>query len=61
VIDAGGGVRYWLAPGQAARADGFVPAARAPTWFARMGNALSLLGAAVVFVSGLVAMRAKRR
>lgn len=60
VIDAGGGVRYWLAPGQAARADGFVPAARAPTWFARMGNALSLLWAVVVLVSGLVATRAKR-
>ena len=61
VIDAGGAVRYWLAPGQAARADGQVPAARPPTWFAQVGNGLSLLWAVVVLVSGLVATRTKRR
>jgi len=61
VIDAGGGVRQWLAPGMAARVDGHVPAARAPTLFARLGNILSLAWAVVVLVSGLVATRRKHR
>ena len=61
VIDAGGGVRQWLAPGQAARVDGHVPAVRAPTLFARWGNMLSLGWAVVVLMSGLVAMRRKPR
>ncbi len=61
VIDAGGGVRYWLARGIAARADGHVPAARAPTLFARWGNLLSLLWALAVLVTALVATRRKHR
>ena len=61
VIDAGGGVRQWLAPGMAARVDGHVPAARAPTLFARLGNILSLALAVVLLVSGLVATRRKHR
>jgi apolipoprotein N-acyltransferase len=61
VIDAGGGVRQWLAHGATARADGHVPAARAPTLFAHFGNILSLAWAVVVLVSGLVATRRKGR
>jgi apolipoprotein N-acyltransferase len=57
VIDAGGGVRQWLARGRAGRVDGHVPAARAPTLFARLGNMLSLAWGLVVLVSGLVATR----
>jgi len=61
VIDAGGGVRQWLARRVAARADGHVPAPRAPTLFARFGNMLSLAWSVVVLVSGLVATRRKAR
>jgi apolipoprotein N-acyltransferase len=61
VIDAGGGVRQWLAPGTAARIDGPVPAARTATPFARFGNMASLAWSVVVLVSALVAMQRKRR
>ena len=61
IIDAGGGVRHWLARGVAARVDGFVPAARAPRPFARFGNILSLAWSVVVLVSGLVATQRKQR
>ncbi|KUR78309.1 acyltransferase [Novosphingobium sp. FSW06-99] len=61
IIDAGGGVRHWLARGVTARVDGFVPAARVPTPFARFGNILSLAWSVVVLVSGLVATQRKQR
>jgi apolipoprotein N-acyltransferase len=61
VIDAGGGVRQSIAHGLSARIDGFVPRARAPTLFARLGNYLSLGWCVVVLVSGLVATRRKAR
>jgi apolipoprotein N-acyltransferase len=61
VIDAGGGVRRFIPHGTAARIDGFVPIARAPTLFARFGNILSLAWAVVVCVCGLVATRRKAR
>lgn len=61
VIDPGGGVRQAIAHGVAARVDGFVPQARAPTVFARLGNILSLGWAVVVLVCGLVATRRKSR
>ncbi len=61
VIDAGGAVRQSIGHAAAARVDGFVPAARAPTLFARMGNILSLGWAVVVLVAGLVATRRKAR
>ncbi len=61
VIDAGGVVRQWLPSGRAGRLDGQVPAARAPTLFAMLGNGLSLGWAIVVLVTGLVATRRKAR
>jgi apolipoprotein N-acyltransferase len=45
----------------AARAVGGVPAARAPTLFARAGNMLSLGWGLVVLLTALVATRRKHR
>ena len=50
-------VRHYLGMGELGRVDGHVPAARPPTPFARLGNALALGWAAVFLVLGLVAMR----
>jgi len=61
VIDAGGGVRQFIARGTAARVDGRVPLALPPTLFARFGNMLSLVWAVVVLLSALVATRRKAR
>lgn len=57
VIDAGGAVRQAIGRGQPGRIDGHVPAARAPTLFARLGNALSLCWAIAVLLAALVATR----
>jgi apolipoprotein N-acyltransferase len=61
VIDAGGGVRRFIARGNAARVDGYVPRALPPTPFARFGNMLSLAWSVAVLVSALVATRRKAR
>lgn len=57
VVDADGVVRASLAHGVADRIDGLVPPARAPTLFARLGNALPLGWAAVFLVAAVVARR----
>ena len=53
VIDANGLVRQAIAMGEADRIDGFVPAAKAPTFFALYGNALPLLWAALLAILAL--------
>jgi apolipoprotein N-acyltransferase len=57
VIDARGVVRQHVPRHQAARLDGLVPPAHAPTLFARIGNMLGLGWAAVLLVAALVARR----
>ncbi|ABC64948.1 apolipoprotein N-acyltransferase [Erythrobacter litoralis] len=61
VIDADGVVRASIGKGEMDRLTGTIPPARAPTWFARMGNALALLWAALFLVGALVAMRWRAR
>ncbi len=62
VIDAEGIVRQSIATGKSDRLDGYVPSAKPPTLFARLGNALPLIWAALLSllalgVSRLVAQR----
>ena len=61
VIDADGIVRQFVPRGVAARLDGVIPPAAAPTWFSRAHNALPLGWAALAIVISaalsLVAMR----
>ncbi len=57
VIDARGVVRTHLGQHAMGRMDGFVPAARAPTLFARFGNVLALAWVVVLLAGSLVAMR----
>jgi apolipoprotein N-acyltransferase len=54
-------VRGSIGPRVAARLDGMVPLAHAPTWFARAGNALPLAWAALLLALSLVALRRARR
>ncbi|MGB3379408.1 MAG: apolipoprotein N-acyltransferase, partial [Allopontixanthobacter sediminis] len=61
VIDANGVVRSHIATGRAARLDGLVPPANAPTWFSRMGNLLPLIWALAAIGASLVATRWRRR
>ncbi len=61
VIDANGVVRAHIATGRAARLDGLVPPAHAPTWFSRMGNLLPLIWALAAIGASLVATRWRRR
>ena len=60
VIDAHGIVRKSIPRHRAARLDGLVPPAGAPTWFARLGNWLALGWALVFCVIALVASRRGR-
>lgn len=60
VIDADGVVRQHVPRHTAARLDGTIPPAHAPTLFARMGNALPLVWAAFLLVLSLVALRRGR-
>lgn len=53
VIDASGVVRQSIATGKAGMVDGFVPAAKAPTLFSRLGHALTLGWAALFVLLGL--------
>jgi apolipoprotein N-acyltransferase len=57
VIDADGVVRQFIPRHRAARLDGFVPPAHAATLFARLGNLLPLLWAALLIALSLVARR----
>jgi len=57
VIDADGIVRAHAGMHRAARLDGAVPPAHAPTLFARLGNMLALAWAAVFLIAGLVLLR----
>lgn len=57
VIDANGVVRQAIGRGQSARVEGFIPPAKAPTLFAKMGNLLPLLWAFALLLSSLVALR----
>jgi apolipoprotein N-acyltransferase len=57
VIDARGVVRRHFAQLQGGRMDGVIPPAGAPTLFARLGNALSLLWAMMFLGFAVVAMR----
>jgi apolipoprotein N-acyltransferase len=57
VIDAGGIVRAYVPRHQAGRLDGFVPPAKPPTLFARLGNWLPLGWAVMLLALALVASR----
>ena len=57
VIDADGIVRHSIASGEADRIDGFVPVAKQPTPFSRLGNGLALAWALVLFLVGLLMPR----
>jgi apolipoprotein N-acyltransferase len=57
VIDARGIVRHSIETGPAGRIDTVVPPPLAPTWFARLGNALSLAWAAVMIALSLLVRR----
>ncbi|QFT76095.1 apolipoprotein N-acyltransferase [Erythrobacter sp. THAF29] len=65
VIDANGVVQQHIASGKADAISGVVPAAKAPTLFARLGNALPLGWAALLILLGvagprLLALRERR-
>jgi apolipoprotein N-acyltransferase len=53
VIDADGVVRDSIAPGKADKLEGIVPAAKAPTLFARWGHAVTLAWASAFLLLGL--------
>ena len=53
VIDANGIVRGAVASGEAGRLDGFVPKAKPPTLFSRLGNALPLAWAGLLIILAL--------
>lgn len=58
VIDANGVVRQSIATGKAGMVDGFVPAAKAPTPFSRLGHVLTLAWAALFVLVGVGLPRA---
>ena len=60
VIDANGVVRQHIGMGYPARIDGFVPPAKPPTLFARLGNMLPLGLAIALIAFSLVATRVRR-
>lgn len=57
VIDANGVVRQSIAMGESAARDGFIPQPHSATLFARLGNTLPLLWAAILILVGLSAPR----
>lgn len=61
VIDPRGVVRSYLAPHEGGRIDAVIPPAASPTVFARMGNVLPLIWAALLFLAAFIAMRPMRR
>lgn len=50
VIDSDGIVRQTIATGEAGRVDGLIPAAKPPTLFAQLGNALPLLWSSLLII-----------
>ena len=58
VIDANGVVLQHIASGEAGAVDGVIPQAKAPTLFARWGNALPLIWAAIIAALALAGPRA---
>jgi len=60
VIDANGVVRDHIPTGVAARIDGLVPPAKAPTLFSRYGNIVPMGWAVLAIVLSLVATRMRR-
>lgn len=60
VVDADGIVRHWAPRGVAARFDGMVPPAHAPTLFAREGNNLPLGLALVLLVASTLVLWRRR-
>jgi len=60
VIDAHGIVRSHITSGVDGRLDGAIPAAKAPTLFAKLGNILPLGWAFLLVGASLVALRARR-
>jgi apolipoprotein N-acyltransferase len=61
VIDAAGVVRQHIPRHRAARLDGTIPPAHAPTLFARAGNLLPLSWAVMVLVLSAIALRRAKR
>lgn len=61
IVDARGVVREHLGHQSRDRIDAKVPPPRAPTLFARAGNALALVWATIFLALGYVAMRRRRR
>ncbi|WP_128891654.1 apolipoprotein N-acyltransferase [Erythrobacter sp. HKB08] len=57
VIDADGVVRSYIGMHKAARIDGYVPPAKPPTLFSRLGNWLAMGWAALLILASLVATR----
>ena len=57
VVDADGIVRQHIPSGMDGGVSGFIPPAKAPTWFARAGNVLPLAWAALLLVISIVALR----
>ncbi|MEM9501694.1 MAG: apolipoprotein N-acyltransferase [Pseudomonadota bacterium] len=53
VVDANGIVQGAIGSGEAGRLDGFIPGAKPPTLFARIGNGLALAWAALLILVGL--------
>ncbi|MFT5330052.1 MAG: apolipoprotein N-acyltransferase [Parasphingorhabdus sp.] len=60
VIDANGTIRASVPMGQAGRIDSSLPQAKAPTLFARFGNALPL-GLAIILLLSAIAIRLRAR
>ncbi|MDE1915854.1 MAG: apolipoprotein N-acyltransferase [Sphingomonadales bacterium] len=60
VVDADGLVRHWAPRGVAARFDGMVPPAHAPTLFARAGNIVPLGLALVLLVASALVLWRRR-
>ncbi|MEO9462099.1 MAG: apolipoprotein N-acyltransferase [Marinomonas sp.] len=61
VVDASGIVRQHIPSGADGGISGFIPPAKAPTWFAQIGNALPLIWAALLFVISIVVLRRRAR
>jgi apolipoprotein N-acyltransferase len=60
IIDADGVVLKRLPLGTAGRIDGFVPVSRSPTWFAQLGNIVSLAFAALLLAIALLPVVRRR-
>ncbi len=59
VVDVDGMVRQHIPSGVDGGISGFIPPAKAPTWFARAGNSLPLGWAALLMIISIVALRCR--